>query len=187
LAAKVPPGEKALVLKQLEQTLAELKPALQRLPPVTEYRNAEGTNSKELLPFSKAILELTAARLRQPELASLMDDFGTIKNRRFTYATLADTGVSQREFLALESAAAESMDKNPVGTANDLLKLWRDLKDAMGRPVKPFDPDKGFAAIEYSGDPAGPSFAADVARFEKTLQDKASFKILGGQPIRSDS
>jgi hypothetical protein len=186
-AAKVTPDEKNLVLKQLEQTLAELKPALQRLPKATAFREAEGTDSKQLFPFSKAILELTAARLRQPDIASLMDDFGTVKNRRFTHATLADTGVSQRDFLALESAAVEAMSKNPVGTGNDLLTLWKDLKESMGREVKPFDANKGFAAIEYSGDPAGPSFSADVARFEKTLQEKSSFKILGGQPIRSNS
>ena len=54
----------------------------------------------------------------------------------------------------------------------------------MGHSANGWDYKKGFKRLEYSGDPAGPSFQEDVAEFETYLKKLGSFKPGNQRPAR---
>jgi hypothetical protein len=182
LAARVPVEGRAVAIAQASEALEQLDAALKLLPKTTPNREVEGTTNKSDAADARATLRLTLAHLRQPELAASIDALLTPTNKKFRYATLADTGVSQRAMKALTASVEQAVRSGALQAAEDIGALWRAHKDIAGRGVDFHKPDAGFARVQYSGDPAGDKptrgadFQADVGKLESILARHTSFK-----------
>ena len=153
LAGKVGSRDKKIALEQVSAALARLASA----PPAPAASHR------------RSVLSLMAARIRQPDAAKAIDTFAELKSRPFTYATLADTGVSQREFDALLGVVRGAVSSGNSSASEDIGGLWSAMSWIVGQSINFHDPKSGFARIKYSGDPLGPSFQQDVAALHALL------------------
>ena len=176
LAEKVPDADVDVALAQIGQALAQLDKAMQRLPKTPSH--------KDTASRFRSMMEQASARLRQPVVAEAADKLATMKFRPFTHATLADTGVSQKDFKALRKAAEAAIKRGSAKAVDDITMLWQATKAGMGYNVRNFDYEKGFRQLKYSGDPAGPSFQKDVKQFEAYLDQLSSFRPGDQRPAR---
>lgn len=178
LAASVKPSETKLALEQVEQTLGELAGAMKRLAPETANREVDGTSSKSGNADRLAILQLTAARLREPAAAKAMDAVATLRERPFTYATFADVGVSRSTFETLRAAADAAVGSKRRTAGSDINVLWQATRSRMGGSVDSHSPDKGFARIQFAGDDDAKAFTKAVGDLEKKLTGRTSTEQL---------
>ena len=180
LAEKVPSNEKTRVLDQLDEACAFFDVAMARLPKTTGNREYRGTYNPSTAERMRSILELTAGRLRQAEAAKAIDELFTVKNSRFTHATLADTGVSRQDFKTLETTVKRALRADPAHAAGDISALWAAAVKTAGTQINLHDSSKGFARIAYN-DPPG-DFAKDVEALEVLLSRHGSFRAHDQRP-----